>query len=88
MTKWIPSTADSIQLEVTGEEYAVLLACQFPLSERLILGAFHDEEIALVGSQSEFAELAGWLAGEANHARPGRRERLLSDLYEKVESVA
>ena len=54
----------------------------------MILGAFHDEEIVLVGSQSEFTELAGWLAGEANHARPGRLERLLSDLCEKVESVA
>ena len=46
------------------------------------------EGIALHGSRADLASLAGWVAGEANHARSRtRRSELLDSLSEQLEDV-
>ena len=46
------------------------------------------EGIALHGSRADLSSLAGWVAGEANHARRGtRRSELLDSLAEQLEDV-
>jgi hypothetical protein len=77
---------------VGAAEYDELLRLDFPGSARVVGGATLSEDadeggILLLGRRSEFEDLAGWLAGEANHAKPGRRQDLLDSLYEAVESA-
>lgn len=46
-----------------------------------------DEGYELTGSHADFESLAGWVAGEANHSRAGRRRELLHDIADVVENA-
>lgn len=80
---------ESITIIVSSAELALLKKLDFPCSQDVLATARPDMEgIALHGSRSDLESLAGWVAGEANHARPGtRRSDLLDSLAEQLEDV-
>ena len=80
---------EPITIVVSGAELALLNKLDFPCSEDVLASASPDMEgIALHGTRAELESLAGWVAGEANHARPGtRRSELLDSLSEQLEGV-
>lgn len=80
---------DPITIVVSSAELALLKKLDFPCSEDVLATASPDMEgIALHGSRADMASLAGWVAGEANHARRGtRRSELLDSLSEQLEDV-
>jgi hypothetical protein len=80
---------DPITIVVSSAELALLKKLDFPCSEHVLATARPDiEGIALHGSRADLSSLAGWVAGEANHARPGtRRSDLLYCLAEQLEDV-
>jgi hypothetical protein len=80
---------DPITIVVSGAELALLKKLDFPCSQGVLATASRDMEgIALHGSRADLASLAGWVAGEANHARRGtRRSELLDSLSEQLEDV-
>jgi len=80
---------DTITLIVSAPELALLKKLDFPCSERVLATAHRDPEgILLHGSHADLSSLAGWVAGEANHSRPGsRRAELLYSLAEQLECV-
>jgi hypothetical protein len=80
---------DPITIVVSRAELALLKKLDFPCSQGVLATASPDiEGIALHGSRAELASLAGWVAGEANHARRGtRRSELLDSLSEQLEDV-
>jgi hypothetical protein len=80
---------DLITIVVSSAELALLKKLDFPCSQGVLATASPDMEgIALRGTRSDLASLAGWVAGEANHARHGtRRSELLYSLSEQLEDV-
>jgi hypothetical protein len=80
---------DPITIVVSRAELALLKKLDFPCSQGVLATASPDiEGIALHGTRSDLASLAGWVAGEANHARRGtRRSELLYSLSEQLEDV-
>jgi hypothetical protein len=80
---------DTLTLIVSAAELALLRKLDFPCSDPVLASAHPtDEGIALHGSRAQLSSLAGWVAGEANHARPGtRRSALLDGLSEQIEDV-
>lgn len=80
---------DTLTLIVSAAELALLQKLDFPCSEPVLASAHStDEGIALHGTRAQLTSLAGWVAGEANHARPGtRRSELLDSLSEQIEDV-
>ncbi len=80
---------DLITIVVSAAELALLKKLDFPCSQRVLATAVPDlEGIALHGSRADLASLAGWVAGEANHARSRtRRSELLDSLSEQLEDV-
>ncbi|MHB8874829.1 MAG: hypothetical protein ACYC8T_14160 [Myxococcaceae bacterium] len=55
--------------------------------ERPLSTLIEDEGFELTGSRWDFETLAGFVAGDANHGRPGRRRDQLHDIAEALESV-
>lgn len=80
---------DSITIVVSSAELALLKKLDFPCSQGVLATAHPGiEGIALHGSRAHLSSLAGWVAGEANHSRPGtRRAELLYSLSEQLEDV-
>jgi hypothetical protein len=80
---------EPITLVVSSAELALLKKLDFPCSQGVLATARPDPEgIALHGSRADLSILAGWVAGEANHARRGtRRAELLDSLAEQLEDV-
>jgi hypothetical protein len=80
---------DTLTLIVSAAELALLRKLDFPCSEPVLASAHPtDEGIALHGTRAKLESLAGWVAGEANHARAGtRRSELLYGLAEQIEDV-
>lgn len=80
---------EPITIVVSSAELALLKKLDFPCSQDVLATACPDMEgIALHGSRAALSSLAGWVAGEANHARRGtRRSELLDSLAEQLESV-
>ncbi len=85
----MPRDEEPITIVISGDELAMLKKLDFPCSERVLATARRDPEgIALHGTRAELSSLAGWVAGEANHSRPGtRRADLLYSLAEQLEDV-
>lgn len=70
-----PDAADLV-LTISDDEFALLKKYDFPCSEEVLASARRTEEgLELSGSRVDFDSLAGWVAGEANHARRNRRPR-------------
>ena len=80
---------EPITIVVSSAELALLRKLDFPCSQGVLATACPDMEgIALHGSRADLSSLAGWVAGEANHARRGtRRSGLLDSLAEQLEDV-
>jgi hypothetical protein len=65
-------------------------AHDYPCSEEVLASATPTEEgIELTGSKVDFESLAGWVAGDANHAdrRARRKIAMLHDLWEQLETA-
>jgi hypothetical protein len=82
---------EPITIIVSSAELALLKKLDFPCSQGVLATARPDMEgIALDGSWADFESLAGWVAGEANHARRNRRSRqtaLLDSIADQLEDV-
>ena len=67
---------EPITIVVSSAELALLKKLDFPCSQEVLATASPGlEGIALHGSRADLASLAGWVAGEANHARRGPAPR-------------
>jgi hypothetical protein len=79
-----------LSIYISGDALALLKKLDFPCSERVLASAAPTEEgVQLTGSRDDFESLAGWVAGEANHAdrRAKRRLALLYDISEVLEAA-
>ena len=74
---------------ISGQQLALLKKLDYPCSESLLASAtlIEDEGFELTGSKSDFETLAGFVAGDANHGRPGRKRDLLYDISDALESA-
>jgi len=80
----------TLTIYISGSALALLRKLDFPCSERVLASAIPTEEgIQLTGSRADFESLAGWVAGEANHAdcRAWRKLDLLHDICDVLESA-
>lgn len=82
-------SAEPITIVVSRAELALLRKLDFPCLQDVLATARPGMEgIALHGSRAHLSDLAGWVVGEANHARPGnRRAELLDSLAEQLEDA-
>jgi len=80
-----------ITIIVSAAELTLLQKLDFPCLQHVLATARRTEEgIALEGSWADLDSLAGWVAGEANHARRNRRPRqtdLLDSIADQLEDV-
>ncbi len=80
-----------ITIIVSAAELTLLEKLDFPCLHHVLATARRTEEgIALEGSWADLDSLAGWVAGEANHARRNRRPRqteLLDSIADQLEDV-
>lgn len=80
-----------ITIIVSPAELALLEKLEFPCSQHVLATARPTERgIALEGPWADLDSLAGWVAGEANHARRKRRPRqteLLDSIADQLEDV-
>ena len=87
----MPRTANDRPLSICipGPHLALLKKLDYPCSESVLASAtlIEDEGFELTGSRSVFETLAGFVAGDANHSRAGRRRELLYDIAEALESA-
>jgi hypothetical protein len=83
--------AAPITIIVSAAELTLLEKLDFPCSQHVLATARRTERgIALEGSWADLDSLAGWVAGEANHARRKRRPRqteLLDNIADQLEDV-
>ncbi len=80
-----------ITIIVSAAELTLLEKLDFPCSQHVLATARPTETgIALEGTWADLDSLAGWVAGEANHARRNRRPRqtdLLDGIADQLEDV-
>lgn len=79
-----------LAIYLSADALALLRKLDYPGSERVLASARPtDEGIELTGSESELERLAGWVAGDANHAdrRARRKLALLYDISEELEAA-
>ena len=79
-----------LAIYVSDEQLELLKKLDYPCSEEVLASATPTEEgIELSGSKVDFESLAGWVAGDANHAdrRARRKLAMLHDLWEQFESA-
>jgi hypothetical protein len=74
---------------ICGEQLALLKKLDYPCSEAILASAtlIEDEGFELTGNRNAFETLAGFVAGDANHSRAGRRRDQLYDIAEALESA-
>ena len=74
---------------ISGEQLALLKKLDYPCSEAILASAtlIEDEGFELSGNRYAFETLAGFVAGDANHSRAGRRRDQLYDIAEALESA-
>jgi len=74
---------------ISGQQLALLKKLDFPCSEAVLASAslIEDEGFELTGSHADFESLAGWVAGEANHSRAGRRQDNLHEIADALEGA-
>ncbi|HZZ84889.1 MAG TPA: hypothetical protein VFE30_10155 [Anaeromyxobacteraceae bacterium] len=80
-----------ITIIVSEAELTLLKKLDFPCSQNVLATARRTEGgIVLEGSWAHLDSLAGWVAGDANHARRNRRPRqaeLLDSIADQLEDV-
>jgi len=85
------SSGASITIIVSAAELVLLEELDFPCSQDVLATACAiGEGFALDGSWADLDSLAGWVAGEANHARRKRQSRqaeLLDGIADQLENV-
>ena len=74
---------------ISGQQLALLKKLDYPCSEGMLASAtlIEDEGFEVTGSRYDFETLAGFVAGDANHSRAGRRRDQLYDISEALESA-
>ena len=74
---------------ISGAELALLKKLDYPCSQSVIASAtlIEDEGFELTGTKSDFEFLAGFAAGDANHCRAKRRQEMLHNICEALESA-
>lgn len=74
---------------ISGPQLALLKKLDYPCSQSVLASAtlIEDEGFELTGSRDTFETLAGFVAGDANHSRAGRRRELLYDISEVLEGA-
>ena len=74
---------------ISGQHLALLKKLDYPCSEAVLASAalIDDEGYELTGSRVDFEMLAGFVAGDANHSRAGRRRDQLHDIADELESA-
>ena len=74
---------------ISGQQLALLKKLDYPCSEAVLASAalIDDEGYELTGSRVDFEMLAGFVAGDANHSRAGRRRDQLHDIADSLESA-
>jgi hypothetical protein len=74
---------------ISGQQLALLKKLDYPCSEDVLASAtfIDDEGFELTGRRSAFETLAGFVAGDANHGRAGRRRDQLYDIAEALENA-
>jgi hypothetical protein len=84
-----PTNERPLSTCISGQQLALLKKLDYPCSERVLASAtlIEDEGFEITGSRYDFETLAGFVAGDANHGRPGRRRDQLYDIAEALESV-
>lgn len=72
---------------ISGPQLALLKKLDYPCSERVLASAtlIEDEGFELTGSRYDFETLAGFVAGDANHGRAGRRRDQLYEISDAIE---
>jgi len=86
----MPNTDRELAIYISGPALELLKKLDYPGSTDVLASATSMEEgIELTGSTYEFESLAGWVAGEANHAdrRARRKIELLYDICDELESA-
>jgi Domain of unknown function (DUF6398) len=77
-----------LEVFLSDEEYKTLCALNVPGAPEASQQATQtDEGIVLELSRSALTDLVGWVAGEANHARRGRRCDLLHAIADAMEAA-
>jgi hypothetical protein len=77
-----------LEVFLSDEEYKTLCALNVPGAPEASQQATQtDEGIVLALSRSALTDLVGWVAGEANHARRGRRCDLLHAIADAMEAA-
>jgi hypothetical protein len=79
-----------VSVIVSGAELDLLKHFDFPCSDVLSTARQIGEGFRLTGSWADFDAMAGWVAGEANHARASQRTReteLLDSIADEIEDV-
>lgn len=79
----------SLSICISGQQLALLKKLDYPCSEAVLASAavIDDEGYELTGSRVDFEMLAGFVAGDANHSRAGRRQDNLHDIAEALENA-
>jgi hypothetical protein len=88
MWKKLVKRGEKVGLELSKTERKLLLTglvLLYDEVEEAIRSTPPDEPIAI--SLSHLEDLAGHVAGEANHAKSARTEEILSGIYEKIEEL-
>jgi hypothetical protein len=77
-----------LELFLGDEEYQILCARNVPGAPEACLKATEtDNGVVLTISRFALEDLVGWVAGEANHARRGRRTELLHSIADAMEAT-
>lgn len=74
---------------IGGPELGLLKKMDYPCSEAVLASAtfIEDEGYELTGTKTEFETMASFAAGDANHCRTKRKQALLYNICEALESA-
>jgi hypothetical protein len=79
-----------VTVHISGPALALLKKLDYPCSEEILASAVPTEEgVELSGTESDFESLAGFVAGDANHAdrRARRKLELLYEISDTLEAA-
>lgn len=79
----------TLSICISEQQLSLLKKLDYPCSEAVVASAtvIEDEGIELTGSRYDFERLAAFVAGDANHERPGRRRDQLYGIAVALESA-
>ena len=93
LSRWAPGRSANLKLHevvLTGDEIRELRRSLIlsPEGESLIYGAvISDKGIVIQATVDELDDLQGYIAFEANHEEKRRRQRILDQIYEHIETL-